>query len=307
MNNSLPAPAIFIRRPLGVLYLTGATRLDLIDRLSTQKVRELAPGQGAATVFTSEIGRMIDRVLLYAAEDAVIALTGENFGEPMARYLLSYVFFNDDFQLVDRSAETAIFALYGQAAAAALRQLGFESPADLPLHHWQQSQLNGADVTLHKTDPIGGDGYLLLVPAENGAELASALAEAGVQEIEDAAFEALRIAAGHPRLGREITGDYIPLEANLWDDVSFNKGCYVGQEIIARMESRGKLAKRLIPLTAGQPLTTGAEIRADGRTVGSITSAAGTQALGYVKTSALDKGAALEADGVQLQYQIPSN
>ena len=89
-----------------------------------------------------------------------------------------------------------------------------------------------------------------------------------------------------------MTQDYIPLEANLWADVSFKKGCYIGQEIIARLESRGKLAKRLVRLSLKSSAEPGVEITADGKKVGSLTSVgsgpAGILALGYVKTAVLD-------------------
>jgi aminomethyltransferase len=89
-----------------------------------------------------------------------------------------------------------------------------------------------------------------------------------------------------------MTLDYIPLEANLWDDVSFNKGCYTGQEIIARMESRGRLAKKLVQLQPAAPVEAGAVVRADDNTAGSVTSTAvgpqGPVALGYVRTNMLD-------------------
>ena len=114
----------------------------------------------------------------------------------------------------------------------------------------------------------------------------------GLVAANEAEFELLRIESGRPRFGRELSLDYIPLETGLWDDISFNKGCYIGQEIIARMESRGKLAKQLVTLTADSELAVGAEIMADGRKVGSVTSAAvgpdGSVALGYVKTKALE-------------------
>jgi aminomethyltransferase len=98
-----------------------------------------------------------------------------------------------------------------------------------------------------------------------------------------------------------LTGDYIPLEAGLWDDVSFNKGCYIGQEIIARMESRGKLAKKLMKLRPSAPVAAGATLRANGKTAGTITSAAvgpdGPVALGYVKTAVLQEGGVLVVEG----------
>jgi aminomethyltransferase len=109
---------------------------------------------------------------------------------------------------------------------------------------------------------------------------------------DETAFEFLRIEAGQPRLAHELTTDYIPLEANLWDDVSFTKGCYIGQEIIARMESRGKLAKKLTRLTTSSPIPSDGKLTANGKNAGTLTSTAvgpvGVVALGYVKTAVLD-------------------
>ena len=90
----------------------------------------------------------------------------------------------------------------------------------------------------------------------------------------------------------------------MWDDVSFNKGCYTGQEIIARMESRGRLAKRLTQLHSDAILSAGTDITANGKNAGSITSAAagphGSVALGYVKTTLLEDERVLEAEGQAL-------
>lgn len=279
------------RSTLGMLHVTGKTRLDLIDRMSTQSVKRLKSGEGAATVMTTDIGRMIDRLILYATSESVYILTGENHAGRLAPYLMRHVFFNDEFQLQDLTAETAIFGVYGPQAAEKLAAAGFPE-VDLPLHHWRQATINGLTAYLHRTDPIAGDGYFVSGQAADKEALQQLLSEAGITSIDEAAFDYLRIEAGLPRFGHEITLDYIPLEANLWPDVSFNKGCYTGQEIIARMESRGRLAKRLVQLRAAAPLEVGTPIMANGRQVGSITSAAvgpeGTVALGFVKTGILE-------------------
>ena len=284
------------RSQLACFKLSGATRLDLIHRISTNAVKQLQSGEGTATVLTTNIGRIIDRLILYADSDSVTLLAGENHRDPLARYLLRNVFFNDDFQLVDATEETAVLAIYGPQAQTLLTQAGFRE-TDLPLHHWQQTDVNGVSVTLHKTDPINGDGYFVICPASAKDALWAHLQVSGITPANEAAFDYLRIAAGLPRFGRELTLDYIPLETDLWADVSFSKGCYTGQEIIARMESRGRLAKRLVQLTAATPIANGADILADGKSVGTVTSTAvgpqGSVALGYVKTAVLDEGKAL--------------
>jgi aminomethyltransferase len=298
--------AIYVDRSnLGMLKFTGETRQDLIHRMSTQNVLDLQSGSGTATILTSDIGRMIDRLLLYASSDAVYAITGENNNDNVARYLMRFIFFQDDFQVTDLSADTTIVAVYGSGAAARLAGIAPDA-ATLPLHHWREKTIGDATVYLHRTDPIAGAGYLLTCEASARDLLFEHLAEAGLTAADDEAFDYLRIEAGLPRFGHEITSDYIPLEAGLWDDVSFSKGCYVGQEIIARMESRGRLAKKLVLLRAARPIPSGAEIEADGRSAGIITSAAtgpaGILALGYVKTKALEEaGAALSVGDISLE------
>ncbi len=285
--------AVFVdRSALATFTITGKSRLEIIDRISTNSVKGLQNGQGAATVLTTSIGRIIDRLLLYAGEEAVTMLAGEGHRDPLARYLLRNVFFQDDFHLRDVTGETTVFAIYGPQAQPLLQQAGLPQ-TDLPLHHWRPGQIGDIPVTLHKTDPIGGDGYLLLCATSNRDALAQQLAASGITPADEAAFDFLRIEAGLPRYGRELTLDYIPLEADLWADVSFRKGCYTGQEIIARMESRGKLAKRLTRLHAPIPLSAGAEISADGKPAGTLTSTAvgpyDCVALGYVKTAVLEE------------------
>lgn len=297
--------AIYVdRSALGVLKFAGETRLDLLHRMSTQAVEQLQSGEGAATILTTDIGRMVDRLLLYVTSDTVYAVTGENNAGNVARYLLGYVFFNDDFNIEDLTDETTIFGVYGAQAQSKLRPL-FGDAVDLPLHHWRQLELEGVPVYLHKTDPVTGDGYFVMCDTEDRRAAEEQLRGANILPAGEEAFEYMRIESGLPRFGSEITDEYIPLEAGLWDDVSFTKGCYIGQEIIARMESRGRLAKQLAQLHPAAPVTAGMDIEADGRSAGTVTSAAGGPqgpvALGYVKTRALSDSATLTAEGVSLQ------
>ena len=297
------------RSKLGVLKFTGESRLDLLHRMSTQALEGLQSGEGRATILTTDIGRMIDRLLIYTTSDAVYAVTGEENADAVARYLMRFVFFNDDFHIEDLSDETVIFGVYGARAAELLRPL-FGDDVDVPLHHWRQLELNGMVVYLHRTDPIAGGGYLVMTAADDREAVWTQLTEAGLTPADRTAYDYLRVESVVPAFGHEITEDYIPLEANLWDDVSFNKGCYIGQEIIARMESRGRLAKQLVPLHPEAPVEEGATIEANGRRAGVVTSAgagpAGPRALGYVKTKPLAASADAEevvftAGGVRLR------
>lgn len=286
------------RSDLGMLKFTGKTRLDLINRMSTQKVDDLKSRDGAATILTTEVGRIIDRLILYASSDAVYCLTGENNAQNIADYLRGFVFYMDDFHVEDLSENTAIIAIYGRQAADSLTDL-FGEAVQLDLHQWREFQLGPTYIYLHKTDPVAGDGYFLMGSQTDKATILERLMANGLPLIDEETFDYLRIESGQPRFGHEMTPEYIPLEANLWSDVSFNKGCYTGQEIIARMESRGRLAKKLVRLRADESLGVGSEIESEAKKVGIITSESsgpgGVLALGYVKTKALPHS--LEDDG----------
>jgi aminomethyltransferase len=281
------------RSDLGVLKFTGKSRLDLINRMSTQAVLGLKAGEGSATILTTDVGRIIDRLLLYATADSVYTLTSENNGDAIARYLMRFVFFNDDFQIADLSEETAVFGIYGPQASLKLTEAGF-SETDLARHHWRQGKVADVDVYLHRTDPIAGDGYFVMCQEADRDTVWQHLVAAGLVAADADAYELLRIESGHKRFGHELSQDYIPLEADLWDDVSFSKGCYIGQEIIARMESRNKLAKKVVKLYPAAPVEAGATLTSAGKNAGTLTSAAlgphGPIALGYVKTAVLENG-----------------
>ncbi len=292
------------RSDLGMLKVTGETRLDLIHRMSTQAVNDLKSGQGRATVLTTDIGRIIDRLILYVTDESVYLLTGENNSDVIAHYLMRYVFFMDDFHLQDLSQETAVLAVYGPQAGAKLAAAGL-SDVDIPLHHWRQVDVGGKAAFLHRADPVQGDGYFIICHLEDKTAVWQHLTGSGLLPVSEELFEYMRIESGLPRFGRELTGEYIPLEANLWGDVSFHKGCYIGQEVIARMESRGRIAKKLARLRPSAPVAAGQVITADGKKAGVITSAAdgpgGPVALGYVKTAALNNALPLMVDDISLK------
>lgn len=279
------------RSDLGTLIISGETRFDLINRMSTQKVLPMNKGEGTATILTTDIGRIIDRLLLYATGSTIYALTSENNSEAIIRYLMRFVFFQDDFHMQDISSDTVIFGVYGPEARQKVVAAGFPDE-ELPLHHWRQAQFGDVTAYLHRTDSIHGGGYFVMGEEKDREALWQRLLDTGLVVATAAAFDYLRIEAGLPRFGHELTGDYIPLEANLWADVSFNKGCYIGQEIIARMESRGKLAKKLVRFAAAAPLEPGSNLQANGKNAGTVTSTAvgpdGTIGLGYVKTAVLE-------------------
>ncbi len=139
--------------------------------------------------------------------------------------------------------------------------------------------------------PAGGvrwmaEGWVLIDPSDQPA-----MVEPG------AAFEPYRIGRGWPRFPTEIGEDYIPLEAGLRAAVSFNKGCYIGQEIIARMDSRNQVAKRLMRLRVEGAARPGETLLANAVPAGTLTSISGVDAIGFVRAAHAKVGAILSTAG----------
>ena len=290
------------------LRLSGASAADLLQRLSTNDV--LAPGlnQGCATVFTSWHGRVLERVEVWRESGGLLLLGGPGRAAPLRDYLQRNVFFNDDLQISDLAPDYSLFDLIGPAAPALL-QLPQTAPDALGL---SRAELAGHALQVASRKGPGLPRLSLLIPAAAAAELWRALCCAGALPAGSLLFNALRVRAGLPATGSELTSDYIPLELGLWDEVSFSKGCYTGQEIIARMESRGQLAKMLVRLRPAAAVKAPAELLHEGRVAGRLTSSVTApdgerHALGVLRRAQALPGALLQtADGVRLEVLAPA-
>jgi aminomethyltransferase len=302
---ALAAAALADESAAGRIFMRGRDRATLLHRLSTNDVERLKPGQGTRTVLTTPIGRIIDLLTVHALEDALLVLASRGQGGPVWAHLKKNIFFNDQVTLEPAGRTHGQLALYGPQASSLLEQASGGSLNNLPIHHTTTVELAGMPILAARREPIGGPGFTLLVPAEHMQAVRAALAAATV--LDDATLDVLRVERGYPAFGRELSQEYIPLETGLLDAVSFTKGCYVGQEIIARMESRGRLAKVLrgLRLTWGDGRQTidnsalivdrlasiilPAKLEVDGKEAGDLTSAVvsprfGPIALAYVRS-----------------------
>jgi aminomethyltransferase len=293
----------------GRILMRGRDRAALLHRLSTNNIERLRPGQGARTVLTTPIGRIIDLLTVHALDDALLVLTSPEQGPAVFGHLRKNIFFNDQVTLEPAGRSHAQLALYGPRAAELLAELGAPAPRDLALHHSAEAALAGVPARLIRRPPLGGDGFTLLAPAEGLEPLRAALEAAGAAPLSPAAHELLRVEQGYGAFGRELSQEYIPLETGLHDAVSFTKGCYVGQEIIARMESRGRLAKQLRGLRLSAPLEAPAKLEATGKEAGDLTSAVvsprfGPIALAYVRTAHAEPGTPLGVGGADVTATV---
>ena len=283
----------------GRLKFTGQNRIDFLHRMSTNDLLPLAIGQGAGTAFTTPIARIIDRTVVYVRADDVLMLTSRGNQSRVRQWLRKYIFFNDDVQIKDATDVTGMISIYGATANQVIAHVTGEDLAALPLHHWRTTQIAGGEVMIARADPIAGGGFHLIFDRTAQASVWQTLLDAGIVPLSEETYQILRVEAGQPEFGHELGDAYIPLEANLWNDVSFKKGCYTGQEVIARMESRQKLAKRLVGLRFDEQVTLPVSLWIDDHEVGSATSVVRSPALGWIGLGYLKASGGVEAKVIQ--------
>ena len=257
-----------------LIRVAGANRADFLHRMSTGDLATIAPGEARSTVFTTPIGRMIDHAIVCAFHDHLLMRVSAAGKDKLLRWLRKYVFYNDDVQFADAGADWIWLALLDPGAD----DWALSIEPDATNLKSGSHRLLESGATLLRTHVAGVAGFVLM-GLRGDVERAIATPHSNIE-----AYEALRIAAGEPRYGSEIAEDYNPLEAGLWGAVSFTKGCYIGQEIFARMESRNQLAKKLVVLEM-RGAHSGDRMLVDGVDVGAITSASDSHALGYLRSA----------------------
>jgi tRNA-modifying protein YgfZ len=192
-----------------------------------------------------------------------------------------------------------MISIYGATASQVVTHVTGEDLATLPLHHWRAAQIAGVEVMITRANQIASGGFHLIFDHAVQPQIGQALLETGVEPLSEETYQVLRVEAGQPEFGHELGDEYIPLEANLWNDVSFTKGCYTGQEIIARMESRQKLAKRLVGLRFEEQVTLPASLWSEDHEVGVVTSVVHSPVLGWIGLGYLRSSGGVEAQVVQ--------
>ena len=310
----------------GRVFMRGKDRAALLQRLSTNDIARLRPGQGARTVLTTPIGRIIDVLTVHVLEDALLIVSSPGQGGPVWAHLKKNVFFNDQVSLEAAGRSHSQLALYGPAAKALLEQLSGATLSELPPQHTATLELGGVPILVARREPIGGVSFTLYLPAEQLRAVRDALMASGALPLDAGTLDVLRVERGYGAFGRELSQEYIPLETGLLDAVSFTKGCYVGQEIIARMESRGRLAKVLRglklttddrpPTTEDQPVVGGqwsvvapAKLEVGGKEAGDLTSVVvsprfGPIGLAYVRSAHAAPGGSVGIAGANVRGEV---
>ncbi len=260
----------------GILRIGGPDRSAFLQRQTTNDLELLAPGHMLTTILTSATGRVLDvlTILDLPSEDppsgAYLAVTLPGKGSHTAEFLRKKIFFMDKVTVEDASEAYSLFTLAGPGAARALQESGLSAPpAGLEV---QTATLNGGQVLVFGLPAHLGAGAGLLGESTRTGELAERLTRAGVRTIDRETAEILRIENGLPAVEGELNGDYTPLETNLEWAISATKGCYTGQEVIARQITYDKVTRQLAGIRLAAETAVGEQVRADGKAAGTITS-----------------------------------
>lgn len=294
----------------GVIEARGAEFLELLHRLSASDVRALAEGTPVTALLVTDKGRVLDLALACRHEDATLVLTSPGRTSEVRAWFEKYTIM-EDVTYRDASDEWWQYDLTGARTS---------SSATTPLlGTWASpGSGRGRPLSLPYANATG-EGTRVLVPA--GDEVLAAEVAALGAALDDETFELLRIRAGLPAVGRELTGRVNPLEAGAAADVSFTKGCYIGQEVIARLDTYHKVQRQLrrLVLVGTMPddarafartLAPGTALTAAGGDGGFLTSCAydpdarALIGLGCIRTAFAASGTILHLEGTAFDVRI---
>jgi len=211
-----------------------------------------------------------------------------------------FLFPMDKVELANISSKYAIFSLFGAKTPNLLAEWLEEEILCQPEGNHLAMEIENINLFLGVGNGLALPGYNLIIPQEKAGEIWQILTAKGALPMGNKAYEKLRILQGRPKPDAELTEDYNPLEVGLWQTISFEKGCYIGQETIARLNTYQGIKQKLWGIRVNQPVMPGAIVTVAGVKVGVITSYTDTEngglALGYIRTKAGDVGLKVEIE-----------
>jgi folate-binding protein YgfZ len=292
------------------LVVTGRDRTRWLNGMVTNNIRDLAPGHGVYSFLLNAQGHILGDMYVFNRGESFLIDTDRSQVEKLAQLLKKYIIM--DQVVLSEAGQNLITALglEGPNSKDVLARAGVE-PGQLQPLEIEDGVWHDAAISLVGT--MQG-GYMIWLPPESACAMWEALAEAGASPVGAEALELWRIAAGIPRYGVDIRERDLPQETGQEHALNFSKGCYIGQEIVERIRSRGAVHRRFTGFSfAGPAPAAGTKIERDGRELGEITSVAALPSgqavgLGYLRREAGGPGTTVEVGGVQATVsELPFN
>ncbi len=279
-HEALSGVAYYPQVRVGCLRISDRDRLDFLQRQTTNDIRRLSVNQSVVTILVSANARILDVLRLIMDGEDILALTLPGTGSETANFLKSRIFFMDQVQVADVSNQVGQLDLEGPGIGDFLGSLGIDTAPRID--EVRSIEVEGIPVKLIGHTGLSGPGIRMVAPAYTVAALKSAFQSRGAVTLDEASYQVLRVEAGLPLAGSEITPDYTPLEAGLRHYVSESKGCYTGQEVIARQITYDKITRHLVGLKLESIVQPKTRIYAEGKPVGQITSAVNSPRFGPI-------------------------
>lgn len=261
----------------GLLQFTGPDRLAFLQGLLSNDLRILKPFDGQYAAVLTQQGKVIADVRVLCSLNSYYLDFWENLKNKILDHLNRYLV-ADEVEIADRSDEYSILSIQGPRSKTLLRDL--VGQAELPGQLWHHTMVNidAAAICVVSASHTGEPGFDLIAPQSSLADLARKLTDAGKRFsaawVGEEAQHILRVEAGMPRYGVDFSEDNLLLEVGIDHAVSFSKGCYLGQEVVERIRSRGHVNKKLsgLLLDGQEAAKAGDLISAGDKEVGRVTS-----------------------------------
>jgi aminomethyltransferase len=261
----------------GLLQLSGPDRLSFLQGMLSNDLKLLKPFEGQYATLLTQQGKVIADVRALCSLNSFYLDFWENLKDRITEHLNRYLV-ADEVEIADRSDEYATLSVQGPQSEALLQKLfgTIELPAKL-MHH-SMVDVDGTAICVVRASHTGESGFDLIAPKADLRNLAARLTESGkpisAAWVGEDAHNILRVEAGIPRYGVDFSDDNLLLEVGIENSYSYTKGCYLGQEVVERIRSRGHVNKKLcgLLLEGADPASADDTVQADGKEVGRITS-----------------------------------
>ena len=289
----------------GRLRLTGNDRAQYLHRIISNDVEGVAVGEGNYATILTNRGKIIADMKVYVFEDSIgietNAETTSILYQELDKYLIA-----DDVTIEELTERTGAVGVHGPKSAELLQEVYGFDVGDLPEYHSVVHEIDGRRIVCVRANETGEVGYNLCTAFESMEWLWDTFLTKGrafsAEPVGLTALNSLRIEAGIPRYGAELGDSVFPLEAELEGAISFEKGCYIGQEIVARMQYRGHPNRLLrgFEITSDAPPQSGDRLFDGDKEIGWLTSAVvsptlgKTIGMGYVRVAFTDEGSQVE-------------
>lgn len=266
----LRGKGMLLESPVEALEVKGADGIDLLHRLSTNNVLTVKEGEIVSTIFTNEKGRIVDYVHIARLPHTLLLLVSKASASNLIKWIERYTIM-EDVTVISMSGQRSTLSVIGTASFSYVKDL---TGVDIKPHCAYDVTIGGIEAKALATEEFGMCTVTIVVPGDMEEALRTFFLNHTLEPISEAVYTALRTQLGIPAAGHELTADFNPYEAGLRHAISFTKGCYIGQEVIARLDTYDKVQKQMCQITFNEftdEIEPGSPVVFNGEEIGVVT------------------------------------